>query len=465
MRILFIYPPQQVCKAASTENVYRQNSREGAILPPLGIAYLASILEKDHQVKIIDANALRLNITEVIRESEIFKPEVVSFTLVTPNFRVDLEWIKAVRDSCRVPVIVGGPHATFYPRETLTFEEIDFCVLGDGWETLPELINCLENSGDVNGIKGISFRRDGEIIVTQKREGKVNIDNAPFPARHLLPNQRYTTILSKKHPSTVMMSSSGCPFECIYCLHDRKVVFRDPVKVVNEMEECRSRFKIKEINFYDEIFSLNKQRAALICEEIIKRNMDITWTIRTRPDCIDKELIKLFARAGCSRIHYGIESVNPEMLKMVKRDIPLSWISDVVRWTREEGISVLGLFIIGFPGESKMNILRTVEFAKKLKLDYVQINKLVPIPSTELYGMFMQREGVDFWLEYALGRRELLDGFAPLNSELSARDLDKWLKRALRIFYLRPGFIFKTMLGVRSFRELCGLINSALALR
>jgi radical SAM superfamily enzyme YgiQ (UPF0313 family) len=466
MRILFIFPPQQVCKAASTENVCRQNSREGAILPPLGIAYLAAIMEEEHhQVKIIDANALRLTVKEVIEEARTFNPGIISFSLVTPNFHVDLEWIRVVKSACKATVIVGGPHVTFYPRQTLTFKEIDFCVVGEGWESMPELINCLENGNDPNGVKGIAFRKGDEFIITRGREGKIDIDSAPWPARHLLPNHKYTTILSKRYPSTVMMSSSGCPFECTYCLHDKKVVFRDPVRVVDEMEECRGRFKIKEINFYDEIFSLNKQRAVLICEEIIRREMDLVWTIRTRPDCVDRELIKLFARAGCGRVHYGIESANPEVLKAVKRDIPLSLIRDVVRWTKEERMSVLGFFIIGFPGESRRNILKTVEFAKELNLDYVQINKLVPIPNTGLYDMVVRRDGVDTWMEYALGHKELSSGFAPLDSELSADDLDRWIKKSMRSFYLRPAFIFKTAMGVRSWREFRGLIHSAFALR
>lgn len=465
MRIAFIYPPQQVCKSASTEKIYRQNSREGAILPPLGIAYLASILEKKHIVKIFDANALRLVVDEVIKELDLFKPDLLLFTLITPNFRVDLEWIKAIKKKHNIPVIVGGPQATLYPSETLTFDVIDFCVIGEGWETLPELIDCLAGISDCQTVKGIAFRQNGKIVVTEKRQGRTNISNAPFPARHLLPNEKYSTILSKRHPATVMMSSSGCPFQCIYCLHDNNVVLRDPIKVVDEMEECRTRFKIREINFYDEIFSLDRQRVVLICEEIMRRKLDVVWSIRTRPDCVNEALIKLFAKAGCVRINYGIESASPEILKMIKRDIPLSQIIDVVRWTRREKIDVLGFFIIGFPGENKQNILKTIALAKELNFDYVQISKLVPAPNTELYAMVMEKSGRDFWREYILGYAEQPNGFAPLDSNISVDELDEWIKKVHRSFYLRPDFIFRTLLKVRSFKELRGLVNSALALQ
>ncbi len=464
MRIAFIYPPQSIWRPISTEKIYRQNSREGAILPPLGIAYLASSLERDHIVKIVDANALRLAVDEVIKELDLFKPDLLLFTLITPNFRVDLEWIKAIKKKHDIPVIVGGPHATLYPSETLTFTVIDFCVIGEAWETLPELIGCVDDKNGCRAVKGIAFRQDGEIVVTEKRQGRMNIDNASFPARHLLPNEKYTTILSKRHPVTTMLSSSGCPFQCVYCPHDNNVVFRDPIKVVDEMEECRVRFKIKEIDFYDDIFSLDKERVMRICEEIIRRKLDVAWSIRTRPDCVDEALIKLFAKAGCARIHYGIESASPEILRMMKRDIPFSRITDVVRWTRREKIDVLGFFIIGFPGENRQNIFKTIALAKELDFDYVQINKLLPLPNTELYALLKEKSGRDFWREYVLGRAEEPKGFPSLDSNMSADELDDCLREAYRSFYLRPDFIFRTLLKVKSFKELRGLINSALSL-
>lgn len=283
MKLTFVYPPQEVCPIFFTEKIYRQNSREGAVLPHLGIAYLASILEKKHIVKIIDANALCLSTDEVIDQLRIFKADVLLFSLVTTDFRSNLDWIRQIRKKIDVPVIVGGPQATIYPVETLTFNEVDFCVVGEGWETLPELVDCIDGKGSYESVKGIAFRKNGEVLVTEKRQTKVSINDVPFPARHLLPNERYTTIISKRRPVTAMMSSTGCPFNCLYCGHSYNVVFRDPVKVVDEMQECLNKYKVMEIMFYDEIFSLDKKRAALICEEIITRKLNITWSIRTRP--------------------------------------------------------------------------------------------------------------------------------------------------------------------------------------
>jgi len=463
MRLAFIYLPQEVCPLFFTEKIYRQNSREGAILPPLGIAYLAAILEKDHAVRIIDANVLRLSAGEIVDQLRIFSPDVLLFSLVTTNFRVGLGWIKAITRQIDVPVIVGGPHPTIYPLETLCCEEIDFCVVGEGWETLPELIDCLDHKGNYENVKGIAFRKNGEGLLTGKRQSIVSIDDVAFPARHLLPNERYTTILSKRFPITAMMSSSGCPFHCIYCGHSHSTVLRNPVKVVDEMEECVTRYKIKEIMFYDEIFSLDKDRAAAICREIIRRGLDITWSIRTRTDFVNQELIKLFAQAGCVRINYGIESADPRILKAVKRDMPLSGMIDAVRWAKNEKIDVLGLFMLGLPGESRQSILKTIALAKQLPFDYVQITKAVPMPDTELYDKLKETSGRDPWRDYTLGKEDL-KSFTTFGSELTEQELDYWLKRAYRSFYFRPLHILRTLLKVKSFKELRGLVNSAFAL-
>lgn len=464
MKLAFVYLPQEVCPVFFTEKIYRQNSREGAILPPLGIAYLAAILEKNHTVKIIDANALRLSADEIVKQLKVFSPDLLLFSVVTTNFRTSLDWIKAIIEQIKVPVIAGGPQATVYPAETLACQDIDFCVIGEGWETLPELIDCLAHQGNCAQVKGIAFKRNNEVIFTAARQSQVSIDDVPLPARNLLPVERYSTILSKRFPVTAMMSSLGCPFQCTYCGTSHRVALRDPVKIVDEMQECRVKYKIKEILFYDEIFSLDKDRARMICDEIIKRGLDITWSIRTRADFVDKALIKLFAKAGCIRINYGIESADPRILKRARRDVSLSAIRDAVLSAKREKISVLGFFMLGLPGENQESILKTIALTKQLPFDYVQITKLVPLPQTQLYNELKERTGRDPWRDYVLGKADL-ESVVPPDSELTAQELDRWLKTAYQSFYFRPRHILHTLLKVKSFKELRGLVNSALALR
>jgi anaerobic magnesium-protoporphyrin IX monomethyl ester cyclase len=464
MRLAFVYPPQEVCRIFYPEKIHQQYSREGAILPPLGIAYLAALLEKKHTVKIIEANALRLDVNTAIGQLRDFKPDVLLFSLLTTNFQPNLEWIKAIKKQVDLPVIVGGPQPSIYPAETLTYDEIDFCVIGEAWETLPDLLDCFAKKGDYGSVKGIAWKKNGEVLFTEKRQTKLNINDVPFPARHLLPNDSYTTILSKRRPITAMMSSSGCPFNCLYCGHSPDVVLRDPVKVVDEMEECLTKYHIREVLFYDEIFSLDKRRAVVMCEELIHRKLDISWTVRTRADLVDEPLMKLFARAGCIRINFGIEAADPEVLKMLKRHMSLSRIADAVRWAKREKIDVLGFFMIGYPGETIQGIQKTIALARRLDLDYVQISKLVTLPDTQLYAMVKKETGRDLWREYVLGRADFTS-FSPLNSRLTAAELDYWLKKAYRSFYFRPRYILNRLRKITSFKEFYGLLNSAFSLR
>lgn len=464
MRLVFVYPAQEVCPNMFTKEIYEYNSREGVVLPHLGIAYLAAILEKKHRVKIIDGNALRLNIDEVINQLKTFKPDLLLFSILTPNFQSNLNWIKEIKKQINIPVIVGGRQAGLYPDEVLSFDCIDFCVIGDGWETLPELIDCIGEEGDFRGIKGIAYKKNGKFVATESRQSKVTIDDVPFPARHLLPNRKYNIMFAKERPITAMMSSWGCPFHCIYCDADPKVVFRSPVKVVDEMEQCVNEYGTKEILFYDEIFSLDRKRVRVICEEILRRRLNITWSMRTRADCVDQSLIKLFAQAGCIRINYGVESGDPQILKILRRDMPLAKVKDAVRWTRREGIDVIGFFMIGSPGESRQSIRKTIRLAKDLNFDYVQFTKVTPAPNTELCRMMQKERGGDFWRDYTLGKEDLKN-LKPVGLRLHPDELDYWLRKAYQSFYFRPGYILKTLMKVKSFKELKALIKSALALR
>jgi len=464
MRLAFVYPPQEACPAFFPKRVAAQDSREGQVLPPLGIAYLAAILEKSHKVKILDVNALRMDQNEVIGHLRLFRPDILMFSLVSTNFQSNLRWIKEIKKEIQVPVIVGGIQATFYPKEILTYECIDVCVIGDAWETLPELVGRMEEHSDLKEVNGIAYKINGDILTTAARQSAVNIDDVPFPARNLLPNEKYTTILSKRRPITAMMSSTGCPFHCIHCSSGHKVIFRNPFKVVDEMDECVHKYGIKEILFYDEIFSLDKGRVRVICEEILRRKLDVKWTIRTSANLVDEDLIMLFAKAGCIRINYGVESAEPIILDRLRKNISLEAVRNAVRWTKKFKIDALGFFMLGSPGETLGSIRKTIQFAKDLNFDFVQFTKVAPLPHTELYGMMQEATGKDFWREYTLGKEDL-NNLMSIGTQVTLDELNFWIKKAYQDFYFRPGYILKTLMKVNSYAELRHLMHSAWSLR
>ena len=347
-------------------------------------------------------------------------------------------------------------------------EEIDICVMGDGSRKITNVLEALSNSSKSKGlskIPGILYRLNGEVVQTQSdsifKKG-IDLDALPFPARHLLPNDKYKTVISNRHPITSMLSSMGCPFHCIYCDTSYKTVARDPNRVVQEMEYCNKKLGIKEILFYDETFTLNKERVFSICDLLVNKGLDLTFSIRTRADTVTEELIQQLAKAGCVRINYGIESGNQKVLENIRRNIPLEQIKNAIEWTKKYGIQAFGFFMIGCPGDDYKTINETIDFAVSLSLDYVQFNKLTLVPNSELYHRVKDMTQIDYWDEYTKGNFGIVETMPRYGVNVSDEMLDSMLKRAYKRFYYRPRFILKQLSGIRSPKQLIKLGEAAL---
>lgn len=468
MKLLFVQLPQHMDKLVYSKRVFKRYSEGGLLLPPLGMAYLAAIIRKNgYDVGIIDSYAMNYDKNELLEKISQEAPDVLMFGAVTATFRTVIEWLKIIKQHFPdVPTILGGLHTDLYPREILTHKVIDYIIIGEAWSTLPELMDSLKNKKDPSTIKGIGFRNGEGIIITPPRERLKSWSNIPFPARDLLPNFKYNSTISKRKPVTSIITAQGCPFKCTYCAADRFVIFRDAMDVVNEIEECVDKHGIKEILFYDETFTVNQARAMRICEEVIKRNLNkkLVFSIRTRADCMTKELIDKLAEAGCIRINFGIETADEEALKKMKRHLPKEKIRQAVKWAQDAGIEVLGYFMIGNPGETVDTIKNTINFAKELELDYALFSKLVLRSNTELFNEVKKEKDTDYWKNYTLGE-DMDESEVRLPScEVSPEELDKWLGKAYRQFYLRPSYVMRRLMKLRSFSEFTELFKSATSL-
>ncbi len=463
MKIALITPKMEMPKLKYTRKVQRQYSNRGQVFPNLSLCYIAAQLEKaEHEVRIFDANALGLSIEDTIAQVREFSPQLIGFNLLTESFLDTLEWIKAVKQAINVPVMVGGFHLKIYPRETLSYRCIDYAVIGDGFTATPELVAEIESGAkNLNRIKGIGYREDDQVVLTEPRDDRTTLDDVPLPARHLIPNERYTTILTKHWPITVMLTSTGCPFHCLYCDMTGFSKLRDPIGVVDEMEECVNKFGIREIFIQDETFTVNKKRVITICEEILRRGLKFDFAIRTRPDRVDLEMLKTMRTAGCIRVNYGFEVADEEVSRRIKRDIPIETMHSSVSWAKEAGLVTLGFFLLGCPGETVESIKKNISLAVSLDTDFVSISKLVPVPHSELYELIKKRTGIDYWREFTLGNREIINQIAYYDSQVQGKELDLWLKKAYQTFYLRPAHIARTLKRVRSLKELKNLITSA----
>lgn len=425
-------------------------NRVQGVLPPLGISYIAAILEKNgYEVGILDAIASNLTKDETRDYIKKERPDVVGVTTMTSNIRGALEAASVAKES-GATVVIGGPQLSVYPKETLSYDFIDYGVIGEGEYTMLELVKALQRKESIEDIKGLIFKKDGEVHVNEPAIVH-DLDSLPFPARHLLPMEKYSSIIGL-HPVTTMMSMRGCPFKCAYCFKqptDKQCRFRSARNVVDEMEQVAKDYGVREIMFYDDTFTIRRSHVVGICEEILRRGLKVKWEAPTRADVVDAELLKLMHRAGCIRLRYGVESGDPSILKAMNKGVTLPQVKEVFKWTKEAGIEAFAYFMIAYIGETPETITRTISFAKELDPDLVMFTVTTPYPETPLFNEAAEKGMVDrdYWHDFTLGRRsDRLPYFV--------EDADQWTKKAYRKFYLRPSYILKKVAKIRSWDTL-----------
>jgi radical SAM superfamily enzyme YgiQ (UPF0313 family) len=284
-----------------------------------------------------------------------------------------------------------------------------------------------------------------------------DLDALPFPARHLVPYRRYSSVLTEGDCVTTVFTSRGCPYRCAFC--DRphlgtRFRARSPGNVVDEIAVCRE-MGISDFLFYDDTFAVDRQRAIRICDELVARKLRIRWDIRTRVDTVDAPLLDALARAGCRAVHYGIESGSERVLQALNKRIDLAQAEDAFRETRRRGMATLAYFMIGNPREGASDIEASFRLMRRLNPDYVHLTILTPFPGTQVYRMGLESGVIerDFWREFAADPTP--DFIAPHWGETFTRDeLQHQLARGYRQFYGRPRYALARLAKVRSLGQL-----------
>lgn len=398
---------------------------EEAPSPPLGVTYVAAAFEATGaRVSIIDYIVSRYTEEKLQHELERLSPRIVGATSVTMNFPIAasiLETAKKLAPS--VITVMGGPHVSFDAADTLNRHPgIDMIVIGEGDETIGDIVHAIESNGSWSSVKGIAYRDGDRIVMTESRELIEDLDRLPLPARHLLPLSRYQAL---GFPVSII-TSRGCPNSCIFCLGRRmvgkKVRHRDPSRVVDEIAHLLS-CGFSRINIADDLFTANKEKVRAVCREIDRRKLSFTWSAFSRVNTVDAETLELMRDAGCDAVSFGIESGNSDMLKRIRKGITLDQARKAVSLCKKVGVLAHASFMVGLPGETAQTLQETRDFAESLDIEY-GFHFLAPFPGTTV------REHIDsFDLEILTDQWDRYDANSAIvrTAALSADDINEFV--------------------------------------
>ncbi len=367
----------------------------GRKFPPLGLAYVAAALEKaGFEVQVLDNYLLKLPIVDVKDLVKKLNPKIAGITCSSATYHKCVETaaaIKEVAPHCKV--VVGGWHPSYVPESMLEHPEIDYVVMGEGERAMVELATYLikgEREMILGAVAGVAYKRGGKILKNTPKFIS-NLDEIPFPARHLLPMHLYERKMEflDVEPVDIMSIIRGCPFNCAFC-ETRKMWgpvcrFFSPGRVVDEIKHMMDKYGSKGIYFINDNFTIRKSETIELCEQIKNEKLGIQWICDTRADMISQELVVKMKEAGCKTIWFGVESGSPRILEKINKNITLEQTEKALKMVRKEGIQIAASFIMGVPGETIADMEATLKFAKKLNPDLCQFNVFIAYPDSSLY--------------------------------------------------------------------------------
>ncbi len=437
MKILLIHPPP-----------LKSDLHSNTIYPPLGLTYIAGVLRKsDHDVSILDAHAVGSTIQDIVNYVKKDSPDLVGITSTTPGIFNAFSVANAIKNfNPELKVIMGGVHPTVAPEHVLESSNVDIIVRGEGEITMCELVDALGNGKQLKKIKGIGYKKNGRIIITPLRELIKDLDSLPYPAYDLLPIEKYTAPTVSKKPFMTMMTSRGCPYNCIFCgvqsVFGRTYRYHSPERTIEETEYLIENFGVREIFFKDSEFTLKSKRVNEICDLMMKRGIKISWMCNGRANHMEKGMVQKMKRAGCRLVTLGIESGDQRILNNLKKQITLDDAKKAVATAQEAGMEVISNFLVGNPGDTKETIEKTIAFAKELGSDYTLFGFIAPFPGTELYEMAKEND----WLLKGDGWENIKYDTCTMNAtEIPLEELEGYLSKAYRSYYFTPKYLLRRL--------------------
>jgi radical SAM superfamily enzyme YgiQ (UPF0313 family) len=486
MKVLLINPPAQntLSEAPSEDGSNYIEPEDFGAFPPLGLLYVATCLEKNthHTAKIIDCVGENMTHDDLAREIEKYQPDIVGLTSFTISM---IDVVLAARTARRIVprahICLGGHHSIAFPFEAAQLPEFDSIVVGEGELVFPELCNRIEKNESFEDLVGVynkekMLKLQGTKFATDKRFlPNVSVPPAyvddirtlPIPDRSHISHIRYhSTVGITGHLATII-SSRGCPYLCTFCdVPYKRYRERDAADVVNEIEDCLAK-GYTEFHFYDDLFNIKPAKIHRFCEELEKRNLKITWDFRGRVNGVDYDSLVRAKKNGLRLISFGVETGSDEGLKLLKKGSTTAQYIQAFKWCRELGIRTIADFIIGFPFEkTREDIDRNIQYLIDLDPDFCVIGVLMLLPGTPIFdeGVEAKQTSIDKWHAFALDPTGTKFAIEYWTEHFSATELIRMREEAYKKFYLRPGFILRSALNVRSYHEFKSKLRGFLTL-
>jgi anaerobic magnesium-protoporphyrin IX monomethyl ester cyclase len=446
-KVLLLYPP-----ISRMERYSSAIGSAGGQQIPLGVLYLASSLtEAGYLVEVIDAEVEGLSAPEILERVREYGPDYIGISSTTVAFHRALEAAELFKqDRGETPIIVGGPHVSADVRGAMSNEAFDYAVVGEGEETIVELLDSLAEGRPPQSVAGIAFRDErGDLVVNPPREYIGDIDSIPFPAYDLIrdiasyvpPPSNYRTL-----PVINMITSRGCPSHCTFCdrsVFGQKYRQRSAESTVAEIKYLREKHGVREIAFVDDCFMLSKKRIHQIFDLLDSEGIQVNWTCMSRVGNIDYEFLEYIKSRGCWHISFGIESGDAAILETIRKNISLEQVEKVISWCSELGIRTKGFFILGHPHETVQTLDMTIDLACRLKLDDLVATINTPIKGSDQYREIDKYGSLD---ETDLSRFNYWEPvFVP--SGLTSEILMAKHREMYRRFYLRPRVLARYFLS------------------
>jgi len=449
MRVLLLEPPKTPWEMMGE-----------VVAPPLGLAQLAGCLEAaDIPVEILDANALGIGwdgLEAAIARTNPEAPALIGITVYTPYVPEISRAVRVARQAAPQAVIaLGGPHVTFTAEETLrTMPQVDVVARGEGDQIIVDLARALDEGDGLEGVPGISFRRDGQVVETPAPP-PLDVTTLPMPAFHLLPMDRYRWP-ELGGPFATVITSRGCPFKCTFCSewHFWRGGWRpyDPEMVVEQLDVLVNRYGRRNIWFGDDCFNVDGDHIAAICEGILRRGIEVNWYYQGRADLLVKykDLLPLTRRAGNRMVQIGIEASSDEQRDELNKQLSTETVKKAVRLLRQHDIVCQGMMIVGVPSDSPRTFEHKVRFIKRLDVDFPVFTLYTPFPGTPAFDEAVAEGWIELPADYA--RYDMTHALMPTR-HMTRRQVWNYTGWAFTSFYFNPVKLARNLFSGNDWRR------------